>query len=391
MTTKITNSLTEQLTHQMRDWRHAIHQHPETAYEEVRTAALVADVLTEAGIEVHTGIAETGVVGILKKGNSSRSIGLRADMDALDILESNDLDYCSQIAGKMHACGHDGHTAMLLGAAVHLANNVEFDGTVVFIFQPAEEVRGGAMAMLKEGLFERFPVDLIFGLHNMPGIATGHFSICEGPMMASFAHFECEITGKGGHSSTPHLNIDPIAIGAELVQQWQLIIPQRISSAERAVITTTEFHAGTAFNVSPETAILRGSCRSLSNDTAQLIAEQMRTTAEQICAQHGARCRFDYHQAYPVLVNERNSVALALAAAREVVGDGRVNSNQEPYMGSEDFAEFLLEKPGAYIFLGNGIESRGGCMIHNPGYDFNDDNLPIGAQYWTSLVRSYLN
>ena len=205
------------------------------------------------------------------------------------------------------------------------------------------------------------------------------------------SHFECEITGKGGHSSTPHLNIDPVAIGAELVQQWQLIIPQKISSAERAVIATTEFHAGTAFNVSPETAILRGSCRSLSNETAKLIAEQMAHTAERVCAQYGASCRFDYHQAYPVLVNEADSVRIALNAARAVVGPDRVSDVQEPYMGSEDFAEFLLEKPGAYIFLGNGLDSRGGCMIHNPGYDFNDDNLPIGARYWSALAQHYLS
>lgn len=391
MNQALDTSISSELTEQMRTWRHEIHQHPETAYEEFKTAALVAKVLESVGIEVHTGLAETGVVGVLKKGTSNRSIGLRADMDALDILEENDLDYCSQVTGKMHACGHDGHTAMLLGAAVHLANNVEFDGTVVFIFQPAEEVRGGALKMLQEGLFEKFPVDMVFGLHNMPGIATGQFAICEGPLMASFAHFECEIFGKGGHSSAPHLNIDPVAIGADLIQQWQLIVPQKISSAERAVIATTEFHAGTAFNICPETAILRGSCRALSNDVAKLIAEQMKQTAERVCAQHGATCRLDYHQAYPVLVNHKEGVELALSAAKAVVGDANVIDNQEASMGSEDFAEFLLECPGAYIFLGNGVESRGGCMIHNPGYDFNDENLPIGARYWSMLVEQYLD
>lgn len=391
MNKALDTSISTELTEQMRQWRHEIHQHPETAYEEFKTAALVVEVLQSVGIEVHTGIAETGVVGILKKGSSDKRIGLRADMDALDILEDNDLDYCSQVTGKMHACGHDGHTAMLLGAAVHLAQNVDFDGTVVFIFQPAEEVRGGALRMLQEGLFERFPVDMVFGLHNMPGIATGQFAICEGPLMASFAHFECEIIGKGGHSSAPHLNIDPVAIGADLVQQWQLIVPQKVSSAERAVIATTEFHAGTAFNICPETAILRGSCRALSNPVAQLIAEQMAQTAERVCAQHGATCRFDYHQAYPVLVNHKQGVDLALAAAQAVVGHANVIDNQEASMGSEDFAEFLLQCPGAYIFLGNGVESRGGCMIHNPGYDFNDANLPIGARYWSMLVETYLN
>ena len=375
----------------MRQWRHQIHAHPETAYEEVRTAQLVKQVLESVGIEVHEGIATTGVVGVLKKGTSTRRIGLRADMDALDIHESNELDYCSQVAGKMHACGHDGHTAMLLGAATFLAKYAEFDGTVVFIFQPAEEVRGGAKQMIDEGLFERFPVDQIYGMHNMPGIAEGTFSICAGPMMAAFAHFECTIRGKGGHSSTPYLNVDPINIGTKLVKAWQEIITQDIPAQEVAVIATTEFHAGTAFNITPEMAVLRGSCRSLSNDTAALIETRMKEIAEQICSAAGATCELDYHQAYPVLVNDARCTEFAAGIATSVVGENKVSMNQIPIMGSEDFAEMLLVNPGAYIFIGNGLESRGGCMIHNPGYDFNDHNLGPGAQYWVSLACEYLS
>ena len=377
-------------TDEMRSWRHKIHAHPETAYEEVRTASLIKEVLESVGIEVHTGIATTGVVGVLTKGTSSKRIGLRADMDALDILEDNDLDYCSQVPGKMHACGHDGHTAMLLGAAVFLAKYADFDGTVVFIFQPAEEVRGGAREMLNEGLFERFPVDQVYGMHNMPGIAEGTFSICKGPMMAAFAHFECTIIGKGGHSSTPYKNVDPINIGTQLVKAWQEIITQDIPAQEVAVIATTEFHAGTAFNITPEMATLRGSCRSLSNETAALIEQRMGEIAEQICTQAGARCEFNYHQAYPVLVNEAACTEYAAEVARSVAGADKVSSDQMPIMASEDFAEMLLVRPGAYIFIGNGLESRGGCMIHNPGYDFNDKILQPGAQYWVGLACQYL-
>jgi len=375
----------------MRQWRHEIHAQPETAYEEVNTASLVKQVLSSVGIEVHEGIATTGVVGVLKKGTSERSIGLRADMDALDIHESNDLDYCSQVPGKMHACGHDGHTAMLLGAAVYLAKYADFDGTAVFIFQPAEEVRGGAREMIDQGLFERFPVDQVYGMHNMPGIPEGNFTITSGPMMAAFAHFECTIRGKGGHSSTPYLNVDPINIGTKLVSAWQQIITQDIPAQEVAVIATTEFHAGTAFNITPETAVLRGSCRSLSNETAALIEKRMAEIAHQVCAAEGATCDLEYRQAYPVLVNEPECTRFAADVARSVVGDERVSTNQMPIMGSEDFAEMLLLNPGAYIFIGNGVESRGGCMIHNPGYDFNDNNLKPGAQYWVSLACKYLN
>jgi len=385
------NKLPSQLQDSMRQWRHQIHQNPETAYEEFKTASLVKQVLESVGIEVHSGIATTGVVGILKKGNSNRSIGLRADMDALDILEDNDLSYCSENKGKMHACGHDGHTAMLLGAACYLAEQVEFDGTVVFIFQPAEEVKGGAQAMIKEGLFDRFPVDQVYGMHNMPGIKEQFFSICEGPMMAAFAYYECEITGKGGHSSTPHLNIDPIQIGASLIKQWQEIISRDVPASEVAVISTTEFHGGSAINVCPEKIILRGSTRSLSNETAALIERRMSEVAEVHCSSLGATCRFDYKQAYPVLINEPSSTKFAVEVARSVVGDQNVSEQQQAIMGSEDFAEMLLQKPGAYIFLGNGTESRGGCMIHNPGYDFNDQNLEVGARYWVNLASQYLS
>jgi hippurate hydrolase len=232
---------------------------------------------------------------------------------------------------------------------------------------------------------------MVFGLHNMPGITEQTFTICEGPMMAAFAHYECEITGKGGHSSTPHLNIDPIRIGTEIVQAWQRIITEDIPAYETAVIATTEFHAGTAFNICPETATLRGSCRSLSNEVAALIEKRMTVIAEQICSNYGARCRMNYHQAYPVLVNHAIGAEIAATAAAMVVGEENISRNQSPIMASEDFAEMLLVVPGAYIFLGNGLESRGGCMVHNPGYDFNDANLSTGAQYWVTLAHNYLS
>ena len=374
----------------MQHWRHTIHQHPETAYEEFDTAKLVSSVLRELDIEVHENIAVTGIVGVIKKGNSKRSIGLRADMDALDLDEANAFGHRSKVAGKMHACGHDGHTAMLLGAACYLAKECDFDGTIYLIFQPAEEVEGGAQQMIDEGLFERFPMDSIFGMHNMPTHEAGSFSICAGPMMAAFGSFECEIRGTGMHSSMPHLAIDPIAIGAELVKQWKTIIYQDIEPLEPAVISVTQFNAGTAQNISPEVAVLKGSTRCFSTEVSKMIEKRMAEIAQGLCELSGAKCDFKYKQAYPALINDSHCTQFAADVACELVGENHVQRNLKPLLASEDFACMLQHCPGAYILIGNGLGEAGGCMVHNPNYDFNDEILEIGTSYWIHLATSFL-
>jgi len=374
----------------MKQWRQAIHQYPETAYEEFKTAKLVSSVLKELGYEVHEKIAVTGVVGILKKGESNRSIGLRADMDALHLSEINQFEHRSQVDGKMHACGHDGHTSMLLGAATYLAREGDFDGTVYIIFQPAEEVEGGAQRMIDEGVLDKFKMDAIFGMHNMPKIEAGSFSICPGPLMAAFASFECEIKGKGMHSSMPHLAIDPIEIGTELTRKWKAINYEVIEPLEPSVISVTEFHSGTAHNIIPETAMLKGSARCFSKEVAETIRSEMEKITREVCQQYGAEYTFSYRQAYPTLINEPVSTRFAADIAADLVGEANLDRSIKPVLGSEDFACFLEHRPGAYIFIGNGIGSEGGCMIHNPGYDFNDKILEVGASYWVHLTQSYL-
>lgn len=374
----------------MKQWRHSLHKNPETAYEEFDTAKLVSSVLRDLGIEVHKNIAETGVVGVLKKGNSKRSIGLRADMDALNLEEANQFSHRSQVTGKMHACGHDGHTAMLLGAATYLAKEGDFDGIIYFIFQPAEEVEGGAERMIEEGILDKFPMDAIFGMHNKPTLEAGNFAICTGPMMAAFALFECEIKGKGMHSSMPHLAIDPIKIGVELTQQWKSINYENIEPLEPSVISVTEFHSGTSHNIIPEVATLKGSARCFSKKVAETIKNEMTRIADKVCQQNHATCTFYYKQAYPALVNEAELTEFVADIATQLVGDEKVNRHYKPVLGSEDFAYFLEQIPGAYIFVGNGTGEKGGCMLHNPGYDFNDDVLEKGASYWVHLTQSYL-
>ncbi len=374
----------------MRQWRKAIHQHPETAYEEVVTAQLVSDILTEYGIEHYKNIAETGIVAVLKNGTSNNSIGLRADMDALDLDEENQFSHRSKIDGKMHACGHDGHTSMLLGAACKLSMDKNFDGTVYFIFQPAEEVEGGAQRMIEEDLFGRFPMDAVFGMHNMPKHAVGSFAICSGPMMAAFGTFECEIKGIGMHSSMPHLATDPIEIGAELLKLWKAILYEAVDPFEKAVISITQFNSGTTQNISPETATLKGSTRCFSAEVAVLMKSKMRKIAIAHCMSKGASCEFKFRQAYPTLVNESACTEFAADVATELVGAGSVDRNLKPLFSSEDFACMLHEKPGAYILIGNGVDSEGGCMIHNPNYDFNDEILELGASYWVNLAKAYL-
>jgi len=379
-----------ELAEKMRQWRHQIHQHPETAYEEVNTAKLVTSVLKSFDIEVHENIAETGIVGIIKNGDSDRAIGLRADLDALDLDEFNQFEHRSKIKGKMHACGHDGHTAMLLGAACYLAKNKSFDGTIYVIFQPAEEVEGGAQRMIDEGLFERFPMDAVFGMHNYPTQAAGSFSICSGPMMAAFGSFECIIQGTGMHSSLPHMAVDPIEIGIEIHRLWKSILHRDIEPLQPAVISVTQFHSGTAKNISPEIAALKGSARCFSSEVATTIKKRMTEIAHQVCEMNNAKCEFTYKQSYPALINEGVCTEFAADVAQKIVGEKLVNRNIEPILGSEDFASMLENCPGAYILIGNGLGEDGGCMVHNPNYDFNDDILELGASYWVNLAKTFL-
>jgi len=375
---------------QMTAWRHDLHQHPETAFEEVRTSEVVAAKLAEMGFEVHRGLAKTGVVGTLRAGRSERRIGLRADMDALHLQELNDFAHRSVHAGRMHACGHDGHTVMLLGAARILAERGRFDGIVHVIFQPAEENEAGGRAMVREGLFELFPVEAVYGLHNIPGIEAGHLHMRVGAQMASADFFRIVLKGKGGHAAFPHTVIDPIPAAAHLVSALQTIVSRELSPFENAVVSVTQVQAGETTNVIPETAMLRGTTRSFSYEAQQIIEEAMRRQVQRVAESHRLGVEFEYDRRYPPTVNSPAETQHAERAARATVGDARVNASANALMAAEDFGWMLKEKPGCYVFIGNGTGSRGGCMVHNPNYDFNDDILATGASYWVNLVEQQL-
>jgi hippurate hydrolase len=378
---------------EIRGWRRDIHAHPETAFEEVRTADFVAGKLAEFGIAVHRGLATTGVVGVLdgQSNRSGRAIGLRADMDALHIQELNGFDHRSRHDGRMHACGHDGHTAMLLGAAKYLAETRNFDGRVTFIFQPAEENEGGGRVMVEEGLFDRFPVESVYGLHNMPGMPVGTVSLRSGPAMAAFDIFEIVVTGKGTHAAMPQLGIDPVVTGAQIVTALQTIASRRTAPLDSVVVSVTQFHAGDTWNVIPETAVMRGTVRSFNKQTQDRMERDLERIARGICESQGATMTLRYERRYPALVNTEAETGIAAAAAARVVGEDKVMLGADPLMGSEDFAYMLQERPGCYVWLGNGTEGGpGGCAVHNPRYDFNDDIAVIGASYWATLVEQEL-
>lgn len=374
------------------EWRRDIHAHPELAYGEVRTAEIVAKKLREFGCdEVVTGIAKTGVVGTIRAGTGNRAIGLRADMDALPLDEKNGFAHASKHQGKMHACGHDGHTAMLLGAAKHLATTREFDGIVHVIFQPAEEGEGGGKMMVDEGLFQRFPCEGVFGMHNMPGIPVGKFAIRPGPMMASSDIFEIKITARGGHAAFPHRANDAIVIGSQIALALQTIVARNVDPVDTAVVSCTQIHAGDAWNVLPDDLVIRGGCRAFKTEVQDLMERRIREIAEGICAAHGAKMKYFYERRYPPLINHAAETAFCADVARTIVGDANVNPSTPPLMGSEDFAFMLQAKEGAYIFIGNGEEGgEGGCMVHNPHYDFNDKILPLGSTYWVKLAETAL-
>ena len=376
---------------QMTEWRRHFHAHPETAFEEVGTARYVSERLRAFGVdEVHEGLARTGVVGVIRAGSGPRAIGLRADMDALDMQEGTGLPWASTRPGKHHACGHDGHSAMLLGAARHLARTRRFDGTVYLIFQPAEENEGGARVMVEEGLFERFPMEAVFGMHNIPGIEAGRIAVKAGPLMASYDMFEITITGKGSHGAMPHHGIDPVTIGAELVQKLQTIVSRNLDPIEPAVLSVTKFHSGSAWNVIPHEAVLGGTVRAFDTQVQAQIEARMRTLCEGTALAHGARIDMRYERRYPPTVNHAGPAALCERVARALVGESNLILDPRPAMGSEDFAWMLQNKPGCYVWIGNGTGSAGGCMVHNPGYDFNDAILPTGAAYWVRLAETAL-
>lgn len=370
-------------------WRRDIHKHPELAYEEVRTADIVADKLQSWGIEIDRGLATTGVVGTLKAGTGNRAIGLRADMDALPIRELNDFEHRSTHDGVMHACGHDGHTTMLLGAARYLAVTRDFDGIVHFIFQPAEEAAGGARVMIEDGLFHKFPVEAVYGMHNMPGLPLGEFHMRPGALMAGFLSFVIEVTGVGAHAGFPHLGRDSIVIASHIVTALQTIVARTVDPLQSALVSVTRIHGGDAFNVLPEKVEIGGSCRGFSDEMLDLLRGRISEIAEGVARTHGAAAKVDFVEYYPPLINGEDGVRAAAEAATDVVGADKVHTDATPVMGSEDFAYMLKERPGSYIFIGNG-PGDGGCLLHNPHYDFNDDILVTGARYWARLVEREL-
>ena len=375
---------------EMTRWRRQIHTHPETAFEEHKTAELVAELLRSFGIAVDRGVARTGVIGTLRGSvPGHRRIALRADMDALHIDEQNQFPHASRERGRMHACGHDGHTAMLLGAAKHLAETRNFAGTIHFIFQPAEENEGGARLMIEEGVLERYPVEAVYGMHNWPELPVGRFAIQSGPMMAAFDIFELEIKGRGGHAAMPHLAVDPIVVAAQLVSALQTITSRSMHPLESAVVSVTQIHGGDTWNVIPETVTMRGTTRSFSPTVRDQLEPLIRRIADGICRSCGAEMELRYERRYPPTLNAPAETDIAAAAAASVVGDDNIQREMLPSMGAEDFAFFLERKPGAYIWIGNGAAETG-AMLHSPHYDFNDEILPMGASYWVRLAESVL-
>ena len=376
--------------------RRDIHAHPELCFQEVRTADVVAKKLTEWGIPIHRGMGTTGVVGIVKNGSSSRAIGLRADMDALPMQEFNSFAHKSQHAGKMHACGHDGHTAMLLAAAQHFAKNRNFDGTVYLIFQPAEEGGGGAREMIKDGLFDKFPMEAVFGMHNWPGAQIGNFAVSAGPVMASSNEFKITIKGKGGHAAMSYLGLDPVPIACQMVQAFQTIVSRNLKAVDAGVISVTMIHAGEATNVIPDSVEIQGTVRTFTVEVLDMIEQRMKEIAVHTCAAFGTTCEFEFDRNYPPTINSPAEAEFCRKVMASIVGADNV-VKQEPTMSAEDFAYMLQVTPGAYCFIANGDgEHRemghggGPCTLHNPSYDFNDDLIPLGGTYWVQLAEAWL-
>jgi hippurate hydrolase len=378
--------------------RRDIHAHPELAYQETRTADVIARQLQDWGIEIHRGLGTTGVVGIVHgKEQNGHAIGLRADIDALPMQEHNTFAHRSKNEGKMHACGHDGHTAMLLGAARYLAANRDFNGTVYLIFQPAEEGFSGAKKMIDDGLFDLFPMDAVFGMHNWPGMPVGTFGVLEGPMMGSSNTFEIAIKGKGGHAAMPNLSADPVMAAVQLAQSFQTIITRNLPPIDPAVISITQIHAGSADNVIPTDAEMRGTVRTFSDEALDLIETRMGEITAMTCKALNCQAEFVFHRKYPPTINHAAETAFCAEVLKEIVGPEQVDQTVKPSMGSEDFAFMLKARPGCYVWIGNGQGDHrdaghglGPCMLHNGSYDFNDDLIPLGATYWVRLAQRWL-
>ncbi|MEO8153724.1 MAG: M20 aminoacylase family protein [Rhizobacter sp.] len=380
--------------------RRDIHAHPELCFEEKRTSDVIAKALSDWGIPIHRGLGTTGIVGIVKgtAGTSTRAVGLRADIDALPITEHNTFAHASQHVGRMHACGHDGHTAMLLAAAKHFSNakNRNFDGTVYLIFQPAEEGGGGAREMIKDGIFKLFPMEAVFGAHNWPGMQVGQFALKNGPCFASSNEFRIVIRGKGSHAAMPHLGTDPVPIAAQMVMGFQTIVSRNKKPIDPGVISVTMIHAGEATNVVPDSCVIEGTVRTFTLELLDLFEQRMKEMAEHTCAAFGASCEFEFVRNYPPTINHPKETEFARSVMAEIVGPENVQEF-EPTMGAEDFSYFLQEKPGCYFLIGNGDGSHrvgghgmGPCMLHNPSYDFNDDLIPLGATLWARLAEKWL-
>lgn len=377
--------------------RRDIHAHPELCFQEQRTSDLIAQTLTEWGIPVHRGLGTTGVVGIVKNGTSERAVGLRADIDALPMTEHNTFPHASTQPGKMHACGHDGHTAMLLAAAKHLARNRNFDGTVYLVFQPAEEGGGGAREMIKDGLFKLFPMEAMFGAHNWPGMPAGAFALKTGPVFASSNEFKITLRGKGAHAAMPHLGVDPVPAACQMVQAFQTIISRNKRPAEAGVISVTMIHAGEATNVIPDACVIEGTVRTFTLELLDLIERRMEEMAQGIASAFEVSCEFKFRRNYPPTINHPAETEFVRQTLSAMVGPEMVQEF-EPTMGAEDFSFFLQEKPGCYFLIGNGDGSHrigghgmGPCTLHNPSYDFNDDLIPLGGSMWVQLAEAWLN
>ena len=380
----------EAVADELTRWRRDLHMYPELAFQEERTSALVAERLRGFGVEVTTGIAGTGVVGTLRVGNGPGAVGLRADMDALPLQELGEIEHRSRHPGRMHACGHDGHTTMLLGAARYLAETQNFDGTVHFIFQPAEEGGGGGRVMVEEGLFERFPCDAVFGMHNRPGVPVGSFAIRPGPMMAAAAVFDIDLKGHGAHGARPETGVDTLLVAAHVTCALQSIVARNVRPIDTAVLSVTQIHGGDAYNVIPETAVLRGTARAYREDVMRTIGRNMARIAEGVAQGFGAAAKVDFREIYPPLVNDAGEGRFAADVAAALVGEANVNRNGPMIMGSEDFSFMLNARPGAFMLIGNGEGEWGGCEVHNPRYDFNDRVLPLGASFLAKLVETRL-
>lgn len=381
----------------MTDIRRSIHAWPELAFQEIRTADTVAQLLESWGIETHRGLGQTGVVGRIAGTQTGRSIGLRADMDALPMPEANTFAHASRNPGVMHACGHDGHTAMLLAAARYLAQHRDFPGTVQVIFQPAEEGGGGARHMIEDGLFDRFPMDAVFGMHNWPGLPVGTFGLTPGPIMASSNRFEITLQGRGAHGAMPHLGVDPVVAAAQLTMAFQTILTRDQDPLDAGVISVTQIHAGSADNVIPDQAVLRGTVRTLSTSVLDLIESRMRDITQHLAAALRCTADFQFSREYPATINHPAETALSIQVLNDLVGADHVRTAVRPSMGAEDFAFMLQARPGCYIWIGNGDGDHrsaghglGPCNLHNGSYDFNDKLIPLGAAYWVLLTHRYL-